>query len=522
MLTEPILLLETQDKTEPGTIPDALALLCNNSLRGFGGLAAHQRHAFDQFLWQAAAMALARSGNAKAAESETEWRNLADPGFWRQSLEALTPGCADTAWSLVVSDHTKPALFQPPIDGPFDQYKIAGRTPDEIDILITTKNHDLKSARALQARPLDWFLALMMLQTQQGYSGRGNFGIARMNGGFGSRPLVELTPGRDLPARFRHGLRSALLAGEKALNGSSGGYYCNDGLPLLWLSTWDNDNGLPLTDLDPLFVEVCRKIRLVRENGHIVAYARPTNAARVAVPKTAKGNLGDAWTPVAAKDQASLTVGPGGFDYRLTQRLIATSEFDRPASMRLSDNQTGAWWFHAAVLVRGQGKTEGFHERWLDVPAEVRAKFGEPVMADFAKDMTDDVAGVRKALATGLRAFLQGGPDKVDFEDERPRPWLDAFEHRIDNVFFDHLFARTAAAGDDAKEEATEKEWVQEAIRIGRELFDQALGNLTPPECRRERAHASSSLRFDGLLKPIKQKHGLYDDPRASEEEEAA
>ena len=63
-------------------------------------------------------------------------------------------------------------------------------------MLITARNHDAKRAANRHATPEDWILALVSLQTMSGYSGNGKNGIARMNGGFASRPLVGLAPGR--------------------------------------------------------------------------------------------------------------------------------------------------------------------------------------------------------------------------------------------------------------------------------------------------------------------------------------
>ena len=457
MLTEPILMLDTNHGSYSATLPQALAWLCDASLMGFDGLAAHQRHAWDLFLYQTAALALIRSGETEAVDDEAAWRNLADAEGWRRRLADLTPGCADTAWSLVADDLTRPAFLQPPIGlGTLKGYAVAGRTPDEIDVLITSKTHYLKLARAVNSELRYWLFALVMLQTMQGYTGRHPpksfyWGIARMNSGVASRPLVMFTPCRDLPASFRRGVRAALAARRTALD-TDGGYYRDDGLALPWLETWDTEAGLSLKNLDPLFVEICRRMRLVPDaRGRITAWGRPIEAARVAVPKEAKGNLGDAWTPIGMKENAALTVGSSGFDYRLVQRLLNRSEFARPAAMNLDDmDPDGDIWLHAAVLVRGQGKTEGLHERWLLLPREVRNFIRDPTkaerMAKLSGGMIVHADGAKRALRLGLLKYLQGGGDKIDFKDDRPRTWLDALEQRIDDMFFHHLFMRASAA----------------------------------------------------------------------------
>ena len=61
-------------------------------------------------------------------------------------------------------------------------------------MLVTAKNHDLKSSIAAQANVDDWIFALVTLQTMEGFGGVGNYGIARMNSGFGNRPAFSLAP----------------------------------------------------------------------------------------------------------------------------------------------------------------------------------------------------------------------------------------------------------------------------------------------------------------------------------------
>jgi len=65
-------------------------------------------------------------------------------------------------------------------------------TPDALDLLITSRNHDLKQAVARQAEAEDWILALVSLQTCEGFGGAKNYGIVRMNGGSSSRSLLAL------------------------------------------------------------------------------------------------------------------------------------------------------------------------------------------------------------------------------------------------------------------------------------------------------------------------------------------
>jgi CRISPR system Cascade subunit CasA len=494
MLDDPLLVLQAGDEAVRATLPQALAQLCADDLTGFEGLAAHQRVPWLLFLCQVAAMALERASRAQAAEDEDEWRGLADPGFWRAALLALTPGAEDTAWSLLVEDASRPALLQPPVRRNLERYGVIGATPDEIDLLVTAKAHDVKPARLDHAEPHHWLFALVSLQTHQGYSGRGNFGIARMNGGFASRPMLTLDAGQGWPSRFRRGVRVALRARADALTTDTSLFIAGD-LPLLWLEPWDEEIGLSPARLDPLFVEICRRVRLVRgPDGTILARGRPSECARVAVPKELKGNLFDAWTPVG-KDGAALTVGAGGFDYRLLFRILCTDEFKRPAAMQALSSDPDEIWLHAAVLVRGQGKTEGLHERWLRVPAFEDGASRESA-AEIGAQMIVDAKNAKDALRLALLTFLQGAPKRTELSDRSAETLLDAADQEIDAVFFGHLFDRVSAGRD----EATEWAWKKALLAIVRRIFDEGRRNLSPPESRRERAHAIAGALFYARL----------------------
>ena len=85
-------------------------------------------------------------------------------------------------------------------------------TPDALDMLITSKNHDLKSGMMKNAAPEDWFFALLSLQTQKGIMGAGKYGVSRMNGGFGSRAGLGLELQGSFGFRFRRDVANILPA----------------------------------------------------------------------------------------------------------------------------------------------------------------------------------------------------------------------------------------------------------------------------------------------------------------------
>ena len=165
------------------SLPQVLAALsaATAELGGFPALRPHQRFCWHAFLVQLAALAAHRAGVGSVAG--------VDADTWTVWLRALTPDWPDDApWCLVVDDPAKPAFLQPPIpEGAIAALKDSVATPDEIDLLVTSKNHDIKQNIAVDAHPDDWVFALVSLQTQGGFSGRDNYGTARMNGGASNR-----------------------------------------------------------------------------------------------------------------------------------------------------------------------------------------------------------------------------------------------------------------------------------------------------------------------------------------------
>ena len=477
------------------SLPELLARLAEGEVVGFPGLIVHQRQPWHQFLVQLAAIALDRSGREAIPPDAATWHGL---------LAALTPGVVDSAWSLVVEEARRPALFQPPTpEGGLEGYGPLGNTPDAIDILVTAKNHDVKAARMAAAAPHHWLYALITLQTLQGFLGAGNYGIARMNGGFASRVQIDVVPDMGWGARFRSGV--ALLLDQRR-RGSHLPFRCEGGKALLWLEAWNGEDHLMLEDLDPHFIEVCRRVRLVHAGGtgSIMALGRTTRTARVEA-KDYKGAIDDPWIPVDTKNTAALTIGAGGFHYRKLVDILYGGDYEPPASLRRPGD--GAI-LHCQVLVRGQGKTDGLYERAL--PArhlEALARRDAPERAHLhkiAQRMIEDAAAAKKALKRGLVVLLNGGfpadPAKqLKFDDDRADRWLDDLDRSIDAIFFPHLWTLVDAGDDDARDAASTA-WQRDLRKEAEELFESALDQMPAPSARRERARAHARAAFRSVI----------------------
>ena len=69
--------------------------------------------------------------------------------------------------------------MQPPATsaGKLADYKNTVETADELDMLVTSKNHDLKSSVASSDEIDDWIFALISLQTSEGFGGLATTGF---------------------------------------------------------------------------------------------------------------------------------------------------------------------------------------------------------------------------------------------------------------------------------------------------------------------------------------------------------
>lgn len=320
LLTEPIVRLDRPDGTRTEeSLPGVFAALMDDRVLGFPAQRPHQRHAWHALLVQIGVMAIQRAGLEGAPGCAEEWRRI---------LGGLTPGYpGDEPWHLVIDDMATPAFMQPPAhsaDGQPD-YRETVDTPDSLDMLVTSKNHDLKAAVASLAHPDDWIFALCTLQTMEGFGGAGNYGISRMNGGLGNRPAFSLAPEGARPGAHVGRDIAALLEFLPEIAAEHPG--AADGLRLLWTLPWDGtrSEALLIDSLHPLYVEVCRRVRLRSDGDGRLTCVRATSRAARLEGKALKGRTGDPWTPTSVKkDGLPLTLGSGGFSYRRVAQLLTS------------------------------------------------------------------------------------------------------------------------------------------------------------------------------------------------------
>jgi CRISPR system Cascade subunit CasA len=519
LIADPVITLRLAHETISASLPQTLALLLKDAIIDFPALRPHQAPAWHAFLVQLAFLA------TEDADVPT------DADGWAAALRGLTPGWPqDEPWRLVAPADAPAFLQSAAPRGDLEPYGTRIATPDELDPLVTAKNHDLKAARMRAATPEEWLFALVNLQTTEGVMGAGKYGIMRMNGGYGSRPFLGIRPIGGPGARFRRDL-GVLRRRRDALFARAQGFAADRAIRLAWLEPWDGSRSLPISDLHPLVIEICRRVRLVGlPDGALEARGTGTAAPRIAA-KDLKGVTGDPWAPVElGKDGTKVvSISADGFGWRRMKELLLSTTgeervFERPLLAKAVPEDGDTVEILAAALARGQGKTEGFHSRRLPITnrfavraltedAEERqrlARLGE----DFA---THAMTAANRCLRPALFLLFQKGPDSIKLD--RPStaaqvgPWMQRFDRLIDRTFFECLWP--GAESEEAVRQALDA-WDAWLHAAAFQVFDLAVEAAPHTDQRR----IFAAVRARDLLYGSLRKHLPV--PTATPEPEAA
>ena len=524
MLTEPLIRMATAGGgTQSASLPEVYAALMADEAEAFPALRPHQWHAWHAFLVQLGAMAMHRAGISESPADAADWVDL---------IRGLTVDFPDDEpWQLVVDDITKPAFMQPPARSADNlaEYlykrakgkhearngeKEAVTTPDELDMLVTSKNHDLKSTVVSEARTDDWIFALITLQTMEGYGGAGNYGISRMPSGYGNRPAFSITPSarhgghirRDIEALLQH--RQAILDEYPVIN---------TGIGLLWVRPWDGTKAetVLINQMEPFYIEICRRVRLRIQDGELEAVRANSLDRRIA---DVKGLTGDPWTPVSNNVNPRGTppafLGLRKFGYERVVDGLFSPDWKEPYLLRLTLNDRrhdGPMQLVARGMVRGEGGTAGYHQRIIRLRPKTIQRFGQPggrqVIEDISRERIVDVRNVQRILRHAIATFAAHGDSRRgEHRNGNPspndlaNPWTSRLDEIVDYRFFDDL--QTELEVDEVDERKhIRKAWLEGfVIASAGTVLRDSWDSLPCPDSQKLRASATSQNIFYGRI----------------------
>jgi CRISPR system Cascade subunit CasA len=500
LLTEPIIRYRRASDGQAinASLPELFVALAADDVRDYPALRPHQRHPWHAFLVQLAAIAQHKSEKTAIFETAQEWCD---------GLLALTPDDPDGAAWCLVSPPDRPALLQAAVvGGSLSEWKSEAYAADEIDMLVTSKNHDLKGSRAHRAQPEDWLFALLSLQTQEGFLGAGNYGISRMNGGFASKPGVGVAAVGLPGARWVRDIAALLALRDRTAEAH--GFQDEDGLALVWLAPWDGLDSLAFTKLDPFYIEICRRIRLRCVDGKIMSVGTGSKAARIAA-KELNGLTGDAWTPIDVEGGKALTITSNGFNYKLVSELMFGGKYQPPTAHNLEQPVGGSSLiFITQGITRGQGKTEGYHERRVPISPKVRG-----LLISNQRAKLEHIAGQRITAIGELRGLLRKALVEL-FESGDVKDWRQAsktheekvnkfsapFEATEDARFFDDLNEELEATDPTAQR----LQWLLGLADRAEAILKSAFDAGPRSGIQKYRAQSAALSRFHGGLRSVK------------------
>jgi CRISPR system Cascade subunit CasA len=156
-----------------------------------------------------------------------------------------------------------------------------------------------------------------------------------------------------------------------------------------------------------------------------------------------------------------------------------------------------------AGLARGQGKTEGFHERRIVVPSRARARLADETdrqLAQMAECMERDAGTMaRSVLRPALLCAFEKGPEQLNFNARdavaAARPFEQEFDAAVDTEFFPALWGSL-----EGTPEKAEQEWQTTLRGHAKEALQKALKAGPRTETRRFIAAARAESMFDGSI----------------------
>ena len=285
-------------------------------------------------------------------------------------------------------------------------------------------------------------------------------------------------------------------------------YAPEDGLALIWLIPWDGNESLRQDTLDEWYIEICRRVRLVNISGRIAAQAGNSKVPRI-VPREG-GVMGDPWSPTVLEKgggRKALTVDSRGFHYRRMVELIFDRKSIEPAPLQEiapTDSPKGLQLL-ARALVRGQGKTEGYHERRVPLSRKVRDglrhKSTDPIAAAAAQrvHLAGEIQG--HVFKPALLVLFQNAPEKLNFKDKdsnaKSEHFLRRLDAEIDADFFEALWDEIDKDGDEAQHEERAK-WVHSLLMLAFNLLQEAETATAIASRRRFRSEVRARATFWG------------------------
>jgi CRISPR system Cascade subunit CasA len=161
----------------------------------------------------------------------------------------------------------------------------------------------------------------------------------------------------------------------------------------------------------------------------------------------------------------------------------------------------------ARALVRGQGKTEGYHERRVLVSKRVRRGFSSLATdsaADIATERVKLAGEMQGVLKSALLSLFQNGPDKIAYghkdSDRKAAGFLSRFDGEVDATFFPDLWREVEQDGPEVQRRERVV-WVKTLRALASAILHDAEEAAARSSSRRWRASVRATDRLRGAAR---------------------
>ena len=162
----------------------------------------------------------------------------------------------------------------------------------------------------------------------------------------------------------------------------------------------------------------------------------------------------------------------------------------------------------ARATVRGQGRTEGHHERSIAIGHGLKTVLHQPDMADelgeTARSRIEQVGQVQRILGHAIEVLAaRGDEERISPENRHlARPWLKRLDELVDTRFFECLQDEFEA--EESQRQILRKRWLMNGsdgvIDHARALLRDAVDTLPTPVMLRYRARARARASAEALF----------------------
>ena len=202
-----------------------------------------------------------------------------------------------------------------------------------------------------------------------------------------------------------------------------------------------------------------------------------------------------------------MTISAEGFHYRLAAELLFGGKYRRSVA-QIPDTNDGSCGLVvlAQGVTRGQGKTEGYHERRIPISPKVRQLLIQKQtdrLGKIAGERVNAIGQIRSVLWTALATLFDQGAPKDKFSDSAKNKASDfakPFEQAEDARFFDALNAEIESD----QPETVHLNWLLSMASSAETILKNAFA--AGPQCgeQRYRAQAAALSRFHAGLRTTK------------------